>query len=297
MQKITTLVILSLLSAHSYGQSNYQQFTSLFKKKDTAALKTLLANWERTAPNDPELYTSAFNFYFSGSRREMLSLQKNAPKEEGLRVTDNSGKTVAFLTSGADYDADKLARAFGYINTGIAKFPDRLDMRFGKCFVFGQIADYENFTKEIIATVDRSVVNKNNWRWTENKPPDQPEELLLSSIQSYLAQLYNTENDDLLDNMIRIGEATLKHYPGNVEILTTTSTAFLLKKNYDKALGYLQRAEKLNPKDGIVLNNIAHCYKLKGDKTNALKYYELTEKYSDEEGKAMARENIKQLKK
>lgn len=297
MQKIIALAILSLFSAHSYGQSNYQQFNSLFRKKDTAAIKTLLANWEKTAPDDPELYTSAFNYYFSGSRREMLSLQKNAPEGEALRITGDNGKTVAFLAEGADYDPDKLARGFSYINTGIAKFPDRLDMRFGKCFVFGEIQDYENLTQEVIAAIDRSVVNKNNWRWTGNKPADNPRKLLLSCIQDYLVQIYNTENDDLLDNMVRIGEATLKHYKDNVEILTTTSTAFLLKKNYDKALEYLKQAEKLNPKDGIVLNNIAHCYKLKGDKTNAIKYYELTEQYGDEEGKAMARENIKQLKK
>jgi len=170
-------------------------------------------------------------------------------------------------------------------------------MRFGKCYALGQIKDYGNFTKEIIETVAYSVVNKNNWLWTENKKQDDAENFMLSAIQDYLGQLYATEDDRLLDNMIQIGEATLKHYPKSVEILSTTSVAFLLKKDYDKALVYLKQAEQLNPKDYIVLNNIAQGYKLKGDKANAIKYYELMAQYGDEEAKQQARENIKALKK
>jgi hypothetical protein len=45
-----------------------------------------------------------------------------------------------------------------------------------------------------------------------------------------------------------------------------------------------------------VLNNIAQGYKLKGDKANAIKYYELTEKYGDERAKEDAKRNIKELK-
>lgn len=96
--------------------------------------------------------------------------------------------------------------------------------------------------------------------------------------------------------MIQIGEATLKIYKSNVEILSTTSVALLLTKNYDKAIEYLKQAENINPKDFIVLNNIAQGYKLKGDKANAIKYYELTEKYGDERAKLQARRNINELR-
>jgi tetratricopeptide (TPR) repeat protein len=130
--------------------------------------------------------------------------------------------------------------------------------------------------------------------WAENK---NGENSMLETIQSYLKQLYDTEDDHLLPNMIQIGEATLKYYPTNVEILSTTSVALMLTKNYDKAIDYLKQAEKINPKDYIVLNNIAQGYKLKGDKINAIKYFELTEKYGDEQAKQQARQNIKDLKK
>ena len=71
----------------------------------------------------------------------------------------------------------------------------------------------------------------------------------------------------------------------------------MLQKQYDKALEPLLKAEKLNPKDYIVLNNIAQAYKLKGDTKNAIKYYELTIKYGDEQAKKYAQGQIDELKK
>ncbi len=88
---------------------------------------------------------------------------------------------------------------------------------------------------------------------------------------------------------------TIKYYPDNIEILSTTAVALTLTKDYDRALVYLKQAEKINPKDFIVLNNIAQAYKLKGDKANAIKYYDLTEKYGDAEAKEQARKSKKEL--
>jgi tetratricopeptide (TPR) repeat protein len=133
--------------------------------------------------------------------------------------------------------------------------------------------------------------------WTENKKQEKGQVFLLETIQSYLKELYDTEDDKLLPNMIKIGETTLKYYPNTVEILSTTSVALMLTKQYDKAIQYLKQAEQLNPKDYIVLNNIAQAYKLKGDKINAIKYYDLAAKYGDEQVQRQAKENIEKLKK
>jgi tetratricopeptide (TPR) repeat protein len=145
--------------------------------------------------------------------------------------------------------------------------------------------------------VEYSQVNKNNWLWTGNKKEEDGEGFMLGTFQTYLKELYDTEDDNLLPDMIQIGEAILKYYGNNVEILSTTSVALLLTKKYDQAIGYLKQAEKINPKDYIVLNNIAEAYKLKGDKASAITYYKLTEQYGDEQAKQQARKNIKALEK
>ena len=290
------LLFLITLSTLVLGQSNYEKFKKLSKSNDTTKIKSLLTEWEKANPNDPELYTSAINFYFSNSKQEIVSVDRQQKSKQSFQFTDSTGKVAGYINSNVGYNPDKLSKAIKYANTGIEKFPDRLDIRFGKCYLLGQIGDYDNFTKEIIKTVEYSQINKNNWLWTENKKQEDGEGFMLGTIQTYLKELYDTEDDNLLPNMIQIGEVTLKYYPSNVEILSTTSVALMLSKNYDKAIGYLKQAEKLNPKDYIVLNNIAQGYKLKGDKENAIKYYELTEKYGDEQAKQQARENIKALK-
>jgi len=85
------------------------------------------------------------------------------------------------------------------------------------------------------------------------------------SIQSYQLRLYNTGNDDLLENMREIANEVLKHYPNHIPSLSNISISYLLTGKFDKAIETLLKAEKINPKDFIVLSNIAHGYNLKGD--------------------------------
>lgn len=295
MQRITSLLLLLVFSVPVLAQSNYEKFKQLFKNNDSVKIKALLADWEKTDPNDPELYTSAINFYFSNSKQELISLNKEQKDTQGFLLTDSTGKVVGYINTNSGYNTGKISLAISYVNTGIEKFPNRLDIRFGKCYMLQQIGDWENFSKELIRTIDYSQINKNNWLWSGNKPQPDGEHFLLETIQTYLKQLYDTEDDNLLPYMIQIGEATVKYYSNSVEILSTTAVALLLTKNYDKAIEYLKQAEKLNPEDFIVLNNIAQGYKLKGDKANAIKYYKLMEKYGDEQAKQQARDNIKAL--
>lgn len=291
---------LTLLFNQVSGQTFKQQFNDLVSKKDTAGQQQLLEKWEKTDGNDPELFVAYFNYFVVKSKNEIITLGQNPKGKDILQIMDQDTtkkEPVAFMYGDIHYNPDLLSKGFNWINKGIEKHPNRLDMRFGKIYMFGQIEDYENFTREIIKTIDYSAINKSKWTWTDSKPLDDPKDFMLSSIQSYQLQLYNTENDDLLDNMKRIAETVLKYYPDHIESLSNLSIVFMLQKQYDKALEPLLKAEKLNPKDYIVLSNIAQAYKLKGDTKNAIKYYELTLKHGDEQAKKYAQEQIDELKK
>jgi tetratricopeptide (TPR) repeat protein len=71
----------------------------------------------------------------------------------------------------------------------------------------------------------------------------------------------------------------------------------MLQQQHDKALEQLLKAEKINPKDFVILNNIGEAYKRKDDKRNAIKYFKLTSKYGNEDAKNSAQEQIDKLKK
>ena len=300
-RQITFLIFgFTLLFNQVSGQTFKQQFNDLVSKKDSVGQQQLLEKWEKSDINDPELFVAYFNYYVIKSKKEIVTLGQNPKGKEGFKIMDQDTtkkEPVAFIYGDTYYEPTLLSKGFDWISKGIKKHPNRLDMIFGKIYMFGQLEDYEKFTTEIITTIAYSNENRNKWTWADSKLLDDPKEFMLSSIQNYQLQLYNTENDNLLDNMKRIAETVLKYYPDHVESLSNISIVFMLQKQYDKALEPLLKAEKINPKDYIVLSNIAQAYKLKGDNKNAIKYYELTIKFGDEQAKKYAQGQIDELKK
>lgn len=281
-------------------QTFKKQFNDLVSKKDTVKQQQLLEKWKNEEGNDPELFVAYFNYYVNKSKQEMITLGQDPQGKDALQIMDQDKtkkEPVAYLYENTSYDSNLLKKGFDWITNGITKHPNRLDMRFGKIYMLGELEDYENFTTEIIQTIDYSNTIKNEWTWTDNKPVENPQDFMLSSIQGYQLQLYSTENDDLLDNMKRIAETVLKYYPDHIESLSNCAVVFLIQKQYDQALVALLKAEKINPTDLIILNNIAQAYKLKGNSNDAIKYYELIIKHGDQNDKEYAQEQINQLKK
>jgi tetratricopeptide (TPR) repeat protein len=298
MKKFYLLIIsLFLLTGNVYNQT-LQQFFDLVNKKDTIGQQRLLEKWEQSKPNDPDLYVAYFNFYYLKSMKEVITLGQNPKGKDGFQILDTLTKQpVGYMYDGKYFEPSIIIKGFGYIDRGIEKFPTRLDMRFGKVFAFGEMSDYGNFTKEIISAIDYSNVINNKWLWKDNKPLEDPKNYMLGTIQNYQNQLYNTGNDSLLNNMAMISKAILKYYPDHVESLSNLSIVYLIQSKFDDALELLLKAEKINPKDFIILGNIAQTFKRKGDDSNAIKYYELVIKYGDNQAKQNAREQILQIKK
>lgn len=275
-QAITLTFFLSWLFINAAGQNFEQQFIELYHNKDTLGEAKILSQWKNQKPNDPELYVAYFNYYIQKGTRQAIGSGMNE-------------KTV--------YADNDLKKAFEYVDKGIAIFPNRLDMRFGKIYMLGQKENYNEFTNEIIKTIDYSGINKNIWLWTDNKALKNPKQFMLTSIQEYVLQLYNTGDTKLLDNMKRISEAVLKYYPDNVESFSDLAIVYMVNKNYDKAIEQLLKAEKLAPTDYNVMNGIAEAYTKKGDKAKAITYYEKVMKYGDASVRAGAQKKIDELKK
>jgi len=297
MKKLLFLLLLLLGRTTILSQDFKAEFDEFFELGDTTSQIELLKKWEAINPIDPELFTSYFNYYFIKARQEILSMTTNQPEEESLSFQDSTGNTVGYIGSKLFFTPEIMEKGLVKIDAGIKLYPDRLDMIFGKIYALGQIEDWQRFTDEIIKTIKYSDINKNNWKWTYNQPRANGEQFFLTSLQDYQLALYNTGNDNLLSNMREIAEEVLKYYPKHIESLSNISITYLLTGKYENAIETLLRAEKINPKDGIILANIAHGYKLKGDIKNAIKYYEKLAKTEDTEMVDFAKQQIEELKK
>lgn len=297
MKKILVLFLLISGLGQLQAQDFYTEFKKYFQTNDTVKQLETLVQWEKTYPKDPELFTSYFNYHFLKAKKEILTLTREKPEGDGLVLTDSLNQTAGYIGSQIYFDETELAKGFSRINEGIAMYPDRLDMRFGKIYVLGQLKKWSDFTSEIIKTVKYSQVNKNEWTWTKNEKQNGGKEFFLSSLQDYQLQLYNTGDDKLLSNMRDISSEVLKIYPDHIESISNLALTYLITGDNDKALDYLLKAEKLNPEDYIVLSNIAQGFKQKGDKERAIEYYKKTLKYGDADAKAYAKQQIEELSK
>jgi tetratricopeptide (TPR) repeat protein len=280
----------------SNAQSHFEQFSLCMKEGDTLQQIQILTDWEKSNDNDPDLYTSYINHYYAKSKTIYLSTEEKPTTPESLQITDSLGNTK-YLNERVSYDQKIIDKGIAKIDHGILKFPNRLDMRLGKIYVLKNVSRYDDFTQEIIKTIEFSNANKNQWTWSDDSPVPNAKNFFLRSVQDYVHHLYNTENDSLLDNMKMISETVLRFYPNHVESMSNIAVVYMIKNDTDKALSYLLLAQQMKPKDFVIIGNIAKAYELKNDKPNAIKYLELVKQHGDSEAIESATLKIAELKK
>ena len=300
MRNILLLLLLITQSCKSQTEKTdfKTKFIKYYEENNTDAQLQLLTKWEKSKPNDAELFTSYFNYYFKKSRNEIIALSTEQTSKENLALKNSLGEISGFLGSQITYDNLELDKGIEYINKGIKKHPNRLDMRFGKIHVLGLRKNWKTFTNEIIKAVEYSNKNSNNWTWTDNKEIERPkQEYFLGNIQTYINQLYNTGDDNLLVNMRDISTKILEFHPKHIPSLSNVSITYILIGNYEKGIKPLLKAEKIEPKDFIVLSNIAQAYKLMGNTKTSIEYYNKIVDIGDIEAKEFAENEIKKLEK
>lgn len=278
MKKLITALVFTLVFAcNAIGQRNYyDQYNALVERDEMPEAYSILTLWAKdtTANTSPEFYVSSFNYYVMQARQEVLSLTRT-PNEGDYFQLQKEGDTIpqAYLGASITYLPEYSTKAIDVIDQGIARYPNRMDLWFGKIYFLGKMMQYDAFTTEIVNVINQSAKNDNKWLWENNQPVKDGFENFSLSIQDYIGQLYETNDDSLLYNMLVIAEAMLKHYPNNVTNLSNASIYCMYKKDYNKALTYLLKAETIDPNDYIVINNIANCYFELNNKPQAIAYY------------------------
>lgn len=293
MKKLT--LFFTLLSSIVFSQSPYQDFIAALQDQNFEKQDSILKSWEASSPNDAELFTSYFNYYFMLSKQEVLSIDQKPKSNESLSISDSNG-TKAFLNGITIYRDSLVQLGMNKIDQGLQLHPDRLDMLFGKIYVYGQTENWKDFTSTIVQAIDSSFNKNHQWLWTMNQPLPDSLNFFMDAIQDYQNQLYQTGNDSLLFNMREIAFKVLEHKPNDIPNLSNASITFMLMDENEKALEYLFKAEKIMPKDQVIIGNIAAAYKKLDNKKKAIKYYEKLIKIGDESTVQFAEEALLELK-
>lgn len=301
MKNILFLVLLFCSFSITVAQNFAEEFSIALKEDDTAKCSKIIANWEKTGTTEAAFYIAAFNHYFNLSRKEIIALRSgSAPQNNhsGLVLNDSNGKEAGYIESQIFFDKTLSDIGLKYINKGIALYPNRLDMQIGKCYVLKITERYNEFLDHLTEILKQSVANNNAWLSKNDDKIENGQEYFLSTIFEYQKELYQTNDDSLLKFIIAIGEKTLFYYPTEIPIISITAISYQLSNQKEMALELLKKAEKTNPSDAIVLNNIGNIYAELNKKKEAIDYYKRAIKFtSNEEMKKEIQERVNLLEK
>ena len=272
MKKTFTLILGCIGIITCYSQNPAWEFTKALRDGDTVRQKEILALWESAQEKSADYYIASFNYNLA-------------------KCMDGDMRHL---------DVNTLGLALDVIEKGIKEYPSRLDMRCGEISALYRFGLWNDFADRIIRSIDYAYVIDNKWIY-----PDQnaDKDFFLNIVQQYQADLFNEIDEEIFAmedslNVIRIrkiSETVLKYYPDNIEAMNNMAATYFMVNEYDKALEIFLQAEKLSPKDAVILLNIANIYTKQGNKEKSKLYYENIIKNCGKDAAAQANILLKEL--
>lgn len=282
IQLLTALLFLGLLT--TLGAEDFKnRYLELLKSQQYDALLTLLKQWEKAEPANPELYIAYFNYHFNRGRRSVQTMGQ-APDGRYL-VYDKR-----------EYDPEHAKAALASINKGISLAPNRLDIHFGKVRLLSELGDFKAQKDAIVAILEQSKRNGNRWMWASGLALTDGEASMFAGIEEYLGEWFErfAETGPYLKEVAEL-ETTL--YPKNPWGWNILAGYYREVGDFRSALACLLEAEALNPQDGVVVANIGQCYAMLKEKEKALEYFRKLETHPSPQLRQYAGEWIEKLKK
>lgn len=270
------------------ADENYQEkYLKLFQDDDLDHLLPLLQEWEKSAPNDIEVYIAYFNYYLRLGTSSQITMGQMDDGRYGIYNRE-------------EYEKENTTKAISYLDEALKISNDRLDIYFGKCSILTKTHEYEELTATIKQFLHRSKINKNRWLWSNNKTFESlgwpGEEVIFSGLNDYLNAMFN--DFSLSEEYIKeIVELEMDLYPKNIWGLNHAARYYDLSGDREQAIRILEKAHKIDPADYVVLGNLAYLCEEAKDYESALKYYNNLKELNIPEATRYANEGIDRIKK
>ena len=290
---LAAAVLFSSICLAQTRQELFENLKTSLEARDTSAARNVILDWEKAFPQDPELYSAYANLYLVKSIKEVVLITDEKPEDEEFFVMKDSTGKEHYMYSTLDVEKEWIDKAVDVLGKGVEKYPDRLDLWFGKAYLVLNYYENDDFIGLISDILKRSVANKNNWLWTLDEKVEDGQAALFDTFQGYFSGVFEQD----LEFAGRIVDEVLKYYPNNVIFLNDKAVIAYNAGDIDGALENFLKVHKIDPEDPVVINNIAYTYQLKKDNAKALEYYKLLSKTTDPEYKKIAEKAIKELSK
>jgi tetratricopeptide (TPR) repeat protein len=277
-----------------FGQYSMAEYHRLDRSRDTAGIRFLMQRWAETQQGEADYFIACFNYNVQQARKEVVVLSQEEPEGQHFTVRDSVNGTVAYLSSVTKYDSAGLQAGFNCIDEGMRKHPRRLDMRFGKIYVFGLTENYTAYTDLLIQTLRDGAAHDQRWLWKDGKKLKRGNYFLEENTHQYIVKMFNAEADLSL-NIRALAQTMTAFWPRSEVAHADLGLSYMMHGAFQEALPHLLTANKIASRDPVILSNIGYSYMQLGATQKAVTYYRLLKKYGSKSYKELADKQLTEL--
>lgn len=182
--------------------------------------------------------------------------------EEVMTLKDSidENKIAGYVYNGyAIVDSAELDTAFMWLNKGIEKFPNRLDLYLGKATAQLYCLNVEGMLQTLELAMKQEKKNKKQWLWSEDEQLSDTMDILFTRIQEDFSRFWEAED---LDNAERLAQIAVKYFPNRAEYWNNMGAVCVWKSDLKNALKYFRKAQALKPDDELINANIEYILSL-----------------------------------
>lgn len=308
MKKIIFAVLSALLVCTvCFGQEKtseeYKQRCNLLVGRlgiTGVGIETIISHWEEDYPDDVDMLTAKFNYYFAKSQSSKV-IEKNQKKflgaEPTLTLKDSLGNPRSYFEE-IFYDDSLFAIASQAIDKAIRLNPRSLELRFAK---ITSLMAYEKESPDMALSTLKSLIDYNYtvdhvWIYSNELVAN---DLFVVAVQEYCYSLFRINTPVSQEGFKEISEKMLKYNPDRTEFISNIGSYYLTVKNDTKsALKYYNKVLKYNPTDYAAIKNCVIIAKKNQDVKLEKKYLPMLANVSpDESEKVSARARLEMLNK
>lgn len=265
MKKLLAFVFLTVTLA--LAADNYQiSFNACLSDGKLQAADSILDEWSRATPTDPELFPARFNLLLN-------------------RATSDATRRDSLVDC-----------AFAEIDRGISAYPDRIDFRLCKSEAASVEGRWSAVIEAVEGMLDHDVENGGHWLGMGNTSLTNAATLLADAVFERLGDIYSSDSRTVVNSALSTADKAAKRFGNDVRILNMAGNLNFGVANNDAALRYFEEAALIAPDDAIPLTNIGYIKYQQGDSVKALEIFRKIETGDyDEESRNIARQMIAQI--
>lgn len=299
---LTALAISLTAIAQTPSSKDFQDRYDLLVSKlgpTGVGIETLLDRWAAAYPEEVQMLTGKFSYWFSKSQTLQLvpkSQQKFLGENPTIVLKDSTGADVNYFQE-TMYDDEMFGEAQKALEKAIQLYPDRLDLRFLKV---ASLIGYEKESPDMALSSLKSLMIYNatqHPKWEYPGVDKVDNEFFSAALQEYCYLFFRYGTPATYEAFKELSQQMLTYEPKNVLFLDNIGSYWLVARKDNKtAMKYYSKVLKIKADDLTAIKNIIILARNSNNVKLEKKYLPQLIKYTqDEKEKITAQARLKSL--